>query len=320
MATEATETEEEKGVEMTDLTTKSDTNPNEDTKEMNTEQKHQDQQTQTLTNEIDLDRLRLPSQSSNKDINDLSITSKSKSKSKHKSDDTMEEISKHKSILDTRMSHGERFENPCDMLEFRYYFQAAIGWILAFSTFIIQWALWKYMKISQCEDDIKYLSYNNFATAVFEGFQNGFCWMFGFIYLITATIIDYQKCEKEGIYHVNIRKIRIILLSITTFVAFLLTMFVAFYDPLLYYIRFPTFMVIIAISYHIWVGCIFKRYLIDNALWLLLPALVYIITIAVIFVAGLGAILLLKDNEYAFATCMSDMILQIPVLHKKVSI
>ena len=81
-------------------------------------------------------------------------------------------------------------------------------------------------------------------------------------------------------------------------------MFVAFYDPLLYYIRFPTFMVVMAIGYHIWVGCIFKRYLIDNALWLLLPALVYIITIAVIFAAGLGTILLLKDNEYAFATCM----------------
>ena len=81
-------------------------------------------------------------------------------------------------------------------------------------------------------------------------------------------------------------------------------MFVAFYDPLLYYIRFPTFMIIITVSYHIWVGFVFKKYLIDNALWLLLPALIYIMTIGVIFVVGLGAIVVLKENEYVFATCM----------------
>eukprot|EP01084_Bolivina_argentea_P132406 233661_1 len=221
---------------------------------------------------------------------------------KNTDNQTMKELHKHKSILDTTMSHGERVDKLMDLINWRYFLQALIAGGLALSTFVFQWIIWKYFKISQCEKDIKYLSLNNFTTAIFEGFQNGFCWIFGFIYLITATIIDDDAASESGYHYLNIRKIRFKILCSTTFIAFFLVMFISFIDPTLYYIRFPTFVIVIIILYYILLY-VFKKYIrYQIAVCLLLPALVYIITIAIIFCIGLVVVWIFKDSGYGFAT------------------
>ena len=270
------ELDEQKDVEMVDLTTKN---------QMDMEEKHE---TNTKPQYLQV-------HDNNNNTNKTAID-------EVMNREVMKKLNKQKSILDTTLSHGERIERIKDMFDWRFVIQNVIAGILALSTFVIQWLIWRYLEISQCEKDIIYLSYNNFASAIFEGFQNGFCWMFGFIYLITSTIIDDEKCEKNGVYNIPIRKIRFRILCITTFIAFILGMFISFIDPVLYYIRFPTFMGIMIISYHCIILCsCYRRYFTVTARWLLLPALVYILTIAFIFALGLIVVYWLKESDYAFA-------------------
>eukprot|EP01084_Bolivina_argentea_P072707 132003_1 len=208
----------------------------------------------------------------------------------------MDKLHAQGSVLDTSMGHSERLDGLWKFIDLRILLQVAITGIIALSTYYIQFGIWRLFHISHCPSDMVYLSWNSLKSSVYDMWQHGFCIIAADIYLLTATIIDFDAAAEEHILNIPIRKLRRHLVAATMCMAFIVSFFISHYNVLTHTLRIPLFCGFCVIFYY---GLLIKyRKLVTKQSWYILwPLASYVAVIVVVYSLGVFVAWLFRGNK-----------------------